>query len=223
MRKFTFSAVLALAIGLGFGCEKKRTGDDNANYSTTTEKMGSGEGDELTTEPADKTTTDLETSTDSAEITTGAPPTPTYTSDADFVAKAASGGMLEVELGKIAAQKASNADVKKFGQHMVDDHSKANTELKSLAGKKKWTFPVKMKMEHQIAYDKISKLSGAAFDRDYMAQMVLDHTSTVAEFEQATQKATDADLKAFASKTTPTLRMHLDMARQTNDKVKDMK
>ena len=222
MRKITFSAILALAIGLGFSCENKKGSEDNANYSTSTEKIGSGEGDELGAGTSD-TATNLETSTDSAEITTGAPPTPIYTSDADFVARAASGGMLEVELGKMAAQKATNADVKKFGQHMVDDHSKANTELKSLAGKKKWTIPTKMNAEHQTAYDRISKLTGNAFDRDYMAQMVLDHTTTVAEFEQATQKATDADLKAFASKTTPTLRMHLDMARQANDKVKNLK
>jgi putative membrane protein len=223
MKRIAFSAFIALAIGLGFSCEKKRTENDNPNYSTATEKIGSGEGDELGTKPEDNATTDLETSTDSAEITTGAPPTPVYTSDADFVARAASGGMLEVELGKVAAQKATNADIKKFGQHMVDDHSKANTELKTLAGKKKWTLPAKMNEEHQAAYDRVTKMTGAAFDRDYMAQMVNDHTTTVGEFEQATQKATDADLKAFASKTTPTLRMHLDMARQTNDKVKNMK
>lgn len=215
MKRITFSAFFAVAICFGFGCDNK--GGDN--YSTSTEKVGSGEGDEIATSSTDS---EAIQSADSAEMTTGAPTTPPYASDADFVAEAGSGGMLEVALGKVATQKASNAEVKKFGQHMVDDHSKANTELKSLAGKKKWTIPAKMNAEHQATYDRLSKLSGKEFDKEYMAEMITDHETDVALFDQATQKAQDTDLKAFASKTLPTLRMHLDMARETNNKVSAM-
>ena len=213
MKKITFSILFGLAVCFGFGCDKKGGGD---NYSTPTEKIGSGEGDEVIAD-ADS---DAGKNTDSAEITTGAPATYVYVSDAEFVSEAASGGMLEVELGKVASKKGTAAEVKKFGDHMVTDHTKANTELKSLAGKKNWTLPTKMNAEHQAAFDRISKLSGKDFDREYMNQMVMDHEKTVAMFEQATQKATDTDLKAFTSKALPTLRMHLDMARENNNKVK---
>jgi putative membrane protein len=220
MKKIVYCSLMALAVCFGSSCENKGGGD---NYSTSTEKVGSGEGDELNTEPADNASVQTEASTDSTQITTGNPPIPTYTSDADFVATAASGGLMEVELGKIAAQKGASAEVKKFGQHMVDDHSKANTELKQLAAKKKWNVPAKMNAENQATYDRLSKMNGKDFDRDYMAEMVKDHTVDVGLFEQATRKAKDADLKAFASKTTPTLRNHLDMAREINAKTQNQK
>lgn len=214
MRKVTFSVLMALAVGFGSGCDNKGGGD---NYSTTTEKVGSGEGDEL----AVGSDADSESvrNTDSAEISTGAPATVAYSSDPDFVAMAASGGMLEVELGKVAAQKGAAAEVKKFGQHMVTDHTKANNELKALADKKKISVPAYMSADHKATFDRVSGLSGKDFDREYMAQMVTDHEKTVSLFEQANQQAQDADLKAFASKTLPALRMHLDMARENNNKV----
>src|SRR5688500_14725755 len=138
MKKITFSFLFGLAVCFGSGCDNKGGGSDN--YSTSTEKVGSGEGDEITT----GNETEAGETTDSAEISTGAPVTYAYASDAEFVTAAASGGMLEVELGKVASQKGAAAEVKKFGDHMVTDHSKANTELKSLAGKKNWTIPAKM-------------------------------------------------------------------------------
>src|SRR5688572_20555565 len=128
MRKITLNAALAFAVCLVSACENKREGGGD-NYSTPTEKIGSGEGDEISTDErsADENV-GMETPQDTTSIVTGKPGVPLYTSDAEFVAMTASGGMLEVELGKIAAQKASNAEVKKFGQHMVTDHSKANDE-----------------------------------------------------------------------------------------------
>ena len=217
MKKVTSSILIALAVCLGFSCDNKGGGD---NYSTPTEEIGSGEGDEISV--GGETDAEAARASDSAEISTGAPATYVYISDQDFVTMAASGGMLEVELGKVAEQKGNAADVKKFGQHMVTDHTKANNELKTLAGKKKWTVPASMNAEHQAAYDRISKMTGQDFDREYMSQMVMDHEKTVAMFEKANQKAQDTDLKAFASKTLPTLRMHLDMARENNNKIQGM-
>lgn len=219
MKKITCYAFLAFAVCVGSACDNKGGGGDN--YSTPTEKIGSGQGDEITTEPADNADVQTNVPADSTQITTGNPSIPTYTSDTDFVSMAASSGLMEVELGKVAAQKGASPEVKKFGQHMVDDHSKANAELKQLATKKKWTLPTKMNAEHQAAFDQLSKMSGKDFDRDYMAQMVKAHMMDVGMFEQATKQATDADLKALASKTTPTLRMHLDMARELNSKTQN--
>lgn len=143
-------------------------------------------------------------------------------SDQKFVNEAAMGGMLEVELGQMAVQKASSDDVKRFGQRMVDDHSKAGDELKQLASQKGFVLPAddqKAMAKEQGVKDKLSKLSGADFDRAYMDMMVKDHVKDVKEFEDASSKAKDADVKAWAAKTLPTLRDHLQMARDVNGKV----
>ncbi|HXG94909.1 MAG TPA: DUF4142 domain-containing protein [Blastocatellia bacterium] len=141
-------------------------------------------------------------------------------SDRNFMMKAASGGMMEVELGRLATQRAASADVKNFGQRMVDDHSKANDELKRLATQKGVTLPTQLEGEHKDTLDKLSKLSGADFDREYMETMVDDHTEDVSEFESQSTKANDPDLRAWVVKTLPTLRDHLQMARDVDAKVK---
>ena len=128
--------------------------------------------------------------------------------DSKFVRQAAVGGMAEVELGKLAAEKASTADVKQFGQRMVDDHSKANDELKALASRKSVTLPTAIDAASKATVDKLSKLSGDAFDHAYMRDMVKDHNKDVAEFRHVSTTATDADLKAWAAKTLPTLEDH---------------
>jgi putative membrane protein len=133
--------------------------------------------------------------------------------DRDFVMDAAMGGLEEVELGQIAAQKGTSEAVKQFGQRMVDDHSKANTELMTLAQSKGITLPTALDEKHQKDVTKLSALSGAEFDRAYSKMMLSDHTKDVSEFEKESTKGTDPDLKAFAAKTLPTLHEHLQMAR----------
>jgi len=139
--------------------------------------------------------------------------------DQSFVMEAAKGGMAEVELGKLAADKASNPDVKKFGQRMVDDHSKANDELKAIAGRKNITLPAGPDAKQKAMYDRLAKLSGAAFDRAYMQAMVTDHVTDVAAFKREAQTGKDPDIKDFATKTLPTLEDHLKMARSTDTQV----
>jgi len=141
-------------------------------------------------------------------------------SDQTFVMKAAHGGMAEVKLGTLATQKAANADVKAFGQQMVDDHSKANDELKQLASTKGITLPTDIDAKDQATYDRLSKLSGAEFDRAYMNHMVSDHRTDVSEFRRESQHGSDPDVKAWAAKTLPTLEHHLQMAESTDAKVK---
>jgi len=139
--------------------------------------------------------------------------------DNKFVHEAAVGGMAEVSLGKLAAEKATNPDVKQFAQRMVADHSKANDELKAYASQKGVTLPADTDAAHKATETRLSKLSGAAFDKAYMADMVKDHDKDVAAFKHASTSATDADLKAWAGKTLPTLQEHQTQAKSINAKV----
>ena len=132
--------------------------------------------------------------------------------DHNFIMDAAMGGMMEVELGRVAAEKGMNDAVKQFGQKMVDDHSKANSELMSLASSKGITLPTELDAKHRAEVTKFSALSGAELDREYTKMMVSDHRKDVSEFEKESTRATDPDLKAFATKTLPTLQEHLRMA-----------
>ena len=118
--------------------------------------------------------------------------------DKAFMMNAAKGGMMEVEWGKLAAQNGQNADVKKFGNRMVTDHSKANSELMALAKEEGVSLPA-------------AKSPGKwKSDKDYMDMMVKDHQADLAEFQKEAQSGTDPDVKAFAAKTLPTLQKHLD-------------
>lgn len=137
--------------------------------------------------------------------------------DRNFVMDAAMGGMMEVELGRVAAQKGMSDAVKQFGQRMVDDHSKANSDLMTLASGKGITLPTTLDEKHQKDVTKLSAMSGAEFDRAYSKIMLSDHNKDVSEFEKQSTKGTDPDLKAFASKTLPTLQEHLQMAKALPD------
>jgi putative membrane protein len=140
--------------------------------------------------------------------------------DDDFVMKAAKGGKMEVELGRLAAKKGRNAAVKNFGRRMVTDHTRAGNKLKMLAAKKHITLPAEMDAEGQETMKSLSALSGSAFDRAYMDMMVSDHEKDIAEFEMESTGGTDADIKGFATKTLPTLKTHLRLARASAARVK---
>jgi putative membrane protein len=132
-----------------------------------------------------------------------------------FIKKAANGGMMEVELGKVAAEKGQNQEVKDFGNRMAKDHSKANDDLKEVASKLGVTVPDKLNTKHQAALDKFSKMSsGDAFDKAYAKDMVNDHEKDVAEFEEAQKEVKNADLKQFIDSTLPVLKEHLDLAKK---------
>jgi putative membrane protein len=140
--------------------------------------------------------------------------------DDDFVMKAANGGKMEVELGRLAIRKGRSIAVKSFGHRMVVDHTAAGNKLKMLAAKKHITLPAAMDAEGHAAMQSLSALSGSAFDRAYMEMMVSDHEKDIAEFEMESTGGTDADIKAFATKTLPTLKTHLRLAQATAAKLK---
>jgi len=133
--------------------------------------------------------------------------------DAKFVTTAANDGMAEVDAGKMAQQKAVSKRVKAFADMMVADHSKANDELAAIAKTKNITLPAGPDEEKQKMAADMGKMSGKAFDKDYVNGMVDGHEKAVKLFTDASQNCKDADLKAFATKTLPTLKMHLDSIR----------
>ena len=137
-----------------------------------------------------------------------------------FMTTAAESGMAEVQLGQLAQQKAQNADVKQFAQRMVTDHTKANNELKQLAQKENVTLPTDLNAKHKELMSRLQGLSGAEFDREYMKAQVDDHEKAVSLFQSQADKGDNAQAKAFASKTLPTLKQHLEMARDINGKLK---
>lgn len=144
--------------------------------------------------------------------------TAAQTEDAKFATEAASGGLAEVELGKLAEQKASDAKVKAFGAMMVKDHSKANEELKALAAKKNIALPTAPAEEKQKKMQEISAKTGADFDKAYVEEMLADHKKDVTLFEEASNKVQDPEMKQFIDKTLPVLRTHLDHIQKIAEK-----
>jgi len=130
-----------------------------------------------------------------------------------FIRKAAEGGKAEVELGKLAQEKAASPEVKQFGERMVNDHSKANDQLKEVAQKEGVTLPTKLDAKDAATKARLEKLSGEAFDRAYMKDMVADHTKDVREFKNEANNGKDPDVKNFAAQTAPTLEDHLKEAK----------
>lgn len=139
--------------------------------------------------------------------------------DTTFAMKAAQGGMAEVKLGQLAADKAANPDVKAFGQQMVDDHTKANDDLKATAEKEGMTVPTDLDAKHQAMYDKLNKLSGPAFDHAYVNDMIKDHEQDVKEFQKEANNGKDPQMKEFASRTLPVIQGHLDKIKSIQPKV----
>jgi len=154
-------------------------------------------------------------------------------SDQNFIKDAAKGGMMEVHMGKLGVQHAQNDQVKQYAQRLIDDHTKANAELKQLASQKGVTLPddkvasdassdterskvrdiLSGDHKEHAAMKKLEGLSGTDFDREFVRMAVDDHEKDVKEFEKEAQKADDTDLKAWAQKTAPTLREHLQQAK----------
>ena len=187
--------LLALVALLMFACKKNESATETATSATDTSSM---------------------TSTTS---TTG---TATSLSDADktFMTKAAEGGMMEVNLGTLAAAKATANEVKDFGNRMVTDHGKAGDELKTLAANKGVTLPTQPGDEEKKASNDLSMKKGKDFDKAYMSLMVKDHEKDIAEFEKESKEAQDPDLKNWVTRTLPIIQDHLKMAKQNASKVK---
>ena len=132
--------------------------------------------------------------------------------DQKFIKDAAQGGMSEVELGQLAVAKGSSQEVRKFGQQMVDDHSKANDRLKELATSKGINLPKTPNVTQKATKTRLARLSGEQFDKAYLADMLKDHKKDIAAFQTESNQAHDVDVKNFATLTLPTVRDHLKEA-----------
>lgn len=145
---------------------------------------------------------------------------PAMGDDADFMTAADLAGLAEIELGKLAQTKAQNAEVKKFAGQMVTDHTKAGDELKALGKKKDFKPATELDSAHKLIMQKLQGLSGADFDKAYVDAMVDDHEDAVDLFEGQAKDGKDTELKAFAAKTLPVLRGHLNMIKDIKAKMK---
>jgi len=201
--KFRMQALAAVMIGAGF------------MLGASAQGTGTGTGARTMAANSPATTTTGSANSNAAGGKSSLP-----SGDRKFVEEAAIGGMSEVELGNLAQQKASNDQVKQFGARMVQDHSKANDELKQVASAKGIQLPASLDKKHQKDLDRFQKMTGADFDKAYMSHMVDDHKKDVSDFKKEASSGKDADIKGFASKTLPTLQEHLQLAQTTNDAVK---
>jgi putative membrane protein len=140
---------------------------------------------------------------------TGAATTLTM-ADQKFMTNAAEGGMLEVKLGELAAQKATRDDVKNFGQKMVTDHTQINNDLTTLASQKGVPLPDMLDAKHQKIYEKLAALSGTDFDNDYISTMIKAHKMDAKLFKKES-KTSDTDVKSFVDKSLTVIEEHLKM------------
>lgn len=138
----------------------------------------------------------------------------------DFAVKAADGGMLEVQAGKLAQEKGTTQRIKDFGALLVRDHSKAGDELKGLSQSKNITLPDSVGTDYRDHLNDMAKLSGKEFDKHFIDMMVKDHDKDVDMFDKASQNLTDQDLKTWAGNTLPTLRAHQDTAKAIQEAMK---
>jgi len=185
------------------GCKKSETTTETTATSTTS-----------------TTVSDTSATTSTTATTAATSTAPLNAADKDFATKAAEGGMMEVELGQLAAAKATSNDVKDFGNRMVLDHGKANDALKSLAANKGLTLPTQPGADEKKTSNDLSMKNGKDFDKAYISDMIKDHEKDAKEFEKATKDVQDPDLKSWASKTLPVVQDHLKMAKQIAAKMK---
>jgi len=195
---FLVAAALALGLGAQAGCDKS---NEQSKYGD----QGGGTAQTATPSREDQM------------------PSPSGGRDAGFMAMVAQANLAEVDAGRLALKKSSNPDVKKFAQHMIDDHTQANSDLADLAHKKGMDLPSKADEAHQRELARLAEMSGAEFDRAYMKHMVEDHKEDVALFEKEAKDGKDAKVKAFAEKALPTLKEHLKLAEETYEKAQGKK
>lgn len=141
--------------------------------------------------------------------------------DKKFVKCAAEDGIMKVKLAQLALNKSSSAEIKRHAQHMIDDHSKANQELKTLVAKKNITLPSSMTEKQQKSYDKFAQVEQAKFDKKYAKQMKCDHKKAVYLFKKQAKKGEDAEITSWASNQVGTLEHHLDMWEAVVKNLKD--
>ncbi len=197
MKKLSIATIIATAMILS-AC------NGNSNSTSTT--------DSTNTMSSTDTSMNTMNNTDTSNAT--------VSQDAvNFAQEAASGGMMEVQLGNIAQKNSNNKSVQDYGKMLVDDHTSANNNLKDIASKKNINLPTTVTSDQQDKIDKLSKETGTQFDKDFISMAVDDHQNDIDKFKKAEENIQDADLKDFIAKTLPTLQKHLDKAKEIKNKM----
>ncbi len=199
MKKLSFASLIILATFLA-ACNSN-SNSDHTTSDTTSAVMRSNDTNKMASSSSSDTLKQATVGDDAK----------------DFSKEAAQGGMMEVQLGKIAMENGGTQAIKNFGKMMVDDHTKINDQLKDLASKKNVDLPASVSEGQQKDIDKLSKETGKKFDKDYVSMMVKDHKDDIDAFKKAQDKISDNDYKNFISNALPTLQKHLD-AIETIDK-----
>ena len=208
MKKSLIISLLSLGL-LAVGCSsnnKAATPENSSSSSSSAQPAGSSDNSSNANSSSSNTSSSASTSNDA-------------NSDQHFITDAAKGNRKEVQLGQMMVSKASDPNVKKFAQMMVDDHTKALNELQQIAQNKNITLPDGMPDDAKDLQDKIKSESGKQLDKDYMDGMVQDHQKDVQEFQDASKSAQDKDVKQWAGKMVPKLQQHLKKAQQVDSKV----
>ena len=182
---------------------------NDTNDTTTTESTSSTSPNTSTAADANATAT---TSTD-ANSSTANNNVVTDEKSSEFLKKATNSGMAEVQLAKLAQQKATIEAVKNFAAMLERDHTAANQQVKSMADQRHVDVPSTISDDKQKMYNDMQKKTGKTFDKDYISMMVKSHNDGISLFENTRSNASDIDVKNFADKTLPTLKMHLDSAK----------
>jgi putative membrane protein len=214
-RKSVVAAVAAMSLGFGSVCTIVRA-QDTAQDQQTRDKNPAVSPNKQETGAAGMSDADMQQKMAEQEKTKQ--DLMANFNDADFVKVASMANQDEIDAAKAALAKTTNDDVKNFAQKMIDDHTQAGTELKSLAESKGWKASDHPDVKHLMAIKQMNTMNGADFDKAYATSAVADHEDAVALFKLAADKASDADLKAFASKELPTFEMHLKMAQDLEQK-----
>jgi putative membrane protein len=195
MKKLILFSAICVVVACNSNSETKKT-EDSTNV---VDKM-------------DHTTDTAGQNTNNADVVTG--PTELSDMDRDFVMKVAMANTAEVQTGQLASSKGNSAAVKEYGDMMVRDHTDAQGKLRGMAGSMSLSAPDSVDAKHKALKDKLSKLSGDAFDKEYANAMVMDHKEAISLFEKQASGGTNGQLKQFATNTLPTLRAHLEAAQK---------
>ena len=193
--KIFSGGLVAIALSLATGCTPTTPHDQTTSEAPVAVPVQGTESPSPTGSPTTSSTPSGQNNLSSA--------------DRQFITEAAQDGLAEVQLGQLASQRGASSAVKQFGQHMVEDHTQANNQLKQLATQKGVTLPTTIGAKNQQIKQRLSKLSGANFDRQYLNQMLQAHQKDVSAFQTEAEQGQDADVKAFAAQTLPTLQEHL--------------
>lgn len=197
MKKYLFLLLAGGALWTACG--------DNASSSNETSDSST------VSSSADTATASTDMSNKDTSSTSTGSTQPLDSKSQEFASEAATAGMMEVDLGKLAGTSAENARVKEYGAMMVKDHEAAGSELTAIVNRKNFT-PKLDHEKHMKMKEDLSKKKGADFDKAYMKMMTEDHKKVISKFEDAAKNSTDADIKAFAEKTLPVLKAHHDSA-----------